>query len=148
MTRRAGLVQAPACATVPGGRQGDPGLEGVHEAHDAKGNRLTWDEKTGTFGGKPAYNKQGDYKEASITIYKDSINNLLPSDRSRYNEPGLTKEEFMVATLAHEAEHDLNKQDIAEIRGRYEGKGTHYNVDDFHNGAAYKMSKKVLAEIP
>lgn len=33
------------------------------------------------------------------------------------------KDEYMVSAFAHEAEHDLNKGDIAEIKGRHEGKG-------------------------
>ena len=54
----------------------------------------------------------------------------------------------MVSTFAHEAEHDLNEKDIAEIKGRYKGKGIHYNVDNIITSSAYKISRQVFKEIP
>jgi RHS repeat-associated protein len=128
-------------------RIGDPGLRGVHEVHDAKGNKLTWDRNTGLFNSKPAYNKNGEYKEATITIFEGTIEKGLSYERQLFSDPRITKDEAMVSTFAHEAEHDLNKKDIAEIKGRYEGRGTHYDVDGW-NGAAYTISKQVFAEIP
>ena len=129
-------------------RPGDPGLNGVHEAHDKNGKRLTWNDPTGMFNGKPAYNRNGEYKEASITLFEDSIQSNLPEDRKRFGDPGITKDEMMVSAFAHEAEHDLNKKDIAEIKGRHEGKRTNYDVDDFDTSSAYKISKQVFKEIP
>ena len=59
----------------------------------------------------------------------------------------------MVSIFGHEAEHNLNKKDIAEIKGRYENKGTHYNVDEFDPNnqrfsAAYQISIDICTEIP
>lgn len=53
-----------------------------------------------------------------------------------------------MSAFAHEAEHDLNKKDIAEIKGRYEGKGTHYDVDDIKTSSAYNISRQVFKEMP
>jgi len=134
-------------------RAGDPSLNGVHEAHDKNGNKLSWDDSTGKFTGKPAYDKgflglgKPTYKEATITIFEGSIEQNLANTQVRFGDSSITKNEAMVSVFGHEAEHNLNKRDIAEIKGRYEGKGVNYDVDDF-NGAAYTISKLIFAEIP
>jgi RHS repeat-associated protein len=134
-------------------RAGRPSLNGVHEAHNESGTRLSWDSRTGKFNEKPAYNKDGTYKEATITIFEGSIEKNLDDTRQAFGDPNITKNEAMVSVFGHEAEHNLNKRDIAEIKGRYEGKGTNYNVDEFDPinqrfSAAYQISIAVFAEIP
>ena len=134
-------------------RTGRPSLNGVHEAHDKNGAKLSWDSSTGKFNDKPAYNKDGSYKEASITIFEGSINNNLDSTRLSFGDPNITKDEAIVSVFGHEAEHNLNKRDIAEIKGRYEGKGNNYDVDLFdpinqRYSASYQISIAIFAEIP
>ncbi len=129
-------------------RVGEPSLRGVHEAHDKDGNKSSWDSSTGKFDKKPAYNGNN-YEEATITIFERVIENAVNDGeiQTRFGDPNITKSEAMVSVFSHEAEHNLNKKDIAEIKGRYEGKGRNYDVDDW-NGAAYSVSKRVFSEIP
>lgn len=134
-------------------RAGRPGLNGVHEAHNESGQRLAWDSNAQKFSEKPAYNKDGTYKEATITIFEGSIEKNLDSTRQQFGDPNIMKNEAMVSVFGHEAEHDLNKTDLAEIKGRYEGKGINYNVDELDPinqvfSAAYQMSITIFAEIP
>jgi hypothetical protein len=87
------------------------------------------------------------------TIFEGAIENNLAYFQNTFQDPGITKEEAMVSVFGHEAEHDLNKKDIAEIKGRYEGKGVNYNVDEFdpvrqRYSAAYQISIAIFAEIP
>ena len=78
---------------------------GLHQAHDAEGNALDWDSKTGTFAGDVAFTTDSDgnliYREATITIFERTIG-LLSNDKNTE----------MVVTNAHENEHNLNTLDI------------------------------------
>ena len=80
-------------------------LLGLHQAHDAEGNALDWDSKTGTFAGDVAFTTDSDgnliYREATITIFERTIG-LLSNDKNTE----------MVVTNAHENEHNLNTLDI------------------------------------
>ena len=111
-------------------------LLGLHQAHDAEGNALDWDSKTGTFAGDVAFTTDSDgnliYREATITIFERTIG-LLSNDKNTE----------MVVTNAHENEHNLNTLDIKSIKDRSEGKDNIRNVEE----AAYQVGEKVRKEI-
>ena len=113
---------------------------------------LEWDSKNGKFNGDPAYivDKEGKpvYQEATISIYEDNINDSLSSLRedTRIKDPNMTKEDFMVATFAHEGDHDLNTKAIGIIKKRQDG-GAKFDVKAKVEDPAYKVTFKVLREI-
>ncbi|SHM67826.1 RHS repeat-associated core domain-containing protein [Chryseobacterium carnipullorum] len=101
------------------------GLLGLHQAHDASGKALNWNDKTNTWDGKAEYIKDSNgnsvYKEATITIFEG---NHTPDQVDAANITGannFTKADAMVVTNAHENEHDLNIEDTSTIKGRSEG---------------------------
>ncbi|WP_228452024.1 RHS repeat domain-containing protein [Chryseobacterium sp. G0186] len=100
-------------------------LLGLHQAHDASGKALNWNDKTNTWNGKAEYIKDSNgnavYKEATITIFEG---NHTPDQVDAANitaASNFTKADAMVVTNAHENEHDLNTEDISSIKGRSEG---------------------------
>jgi hypothetical protein len=115
----------------------DNGLLGLHQAHDDRGRALNWEEGatgTGKFERKPAYitDDQGNkvYKEATITIFEGNFDEEnMDYQRTINDDPSLSIEEAMVATFAHEGDHDLNQQAIDAIRDRHEGRNNRLDVE-------------------
>jgi RHS repeat-associated core domain len=126
------------------------GLLGSHEVHDKDGNVLEWDSETGKFKGDPAYIKDKDgnfvYKEATITIYEENIDQAIEFIRDAKNDQALTTQEYMVSTFGHEGEHDLNVKAIGAIKKRQDG-GPKYNVYKKVEKPAYDVTNKILKEI-
>ncbi|WP_299125882.1 DUF6443 domain-containing protein [uncultured Tenacibaculum sp.] len=112
-------------------------LFGLHQAHDSDGNILKWDNDTGTFDGKVAFETDEDgniiYKEATITIFEAAIRFLNIT-----NEDG-----EIVVVNAHENEHNLNKKDIKAIKERQKGKSNKRDVEK----KATEIEEKTRKEI-
>jgi hypothetical protein len=126
---------------------------GLHQAHDTSGNRLGWDGQAGKFsGGSAAYltdaKENLEYKEATITIYEGKIEDDLASLQGKYGfkDSKATTEDIMVATFAHEADHDLNQKAIGALKRRQEG-GKPFDVFKVVEKPAYKYTFGVLKEI-
>jgi hypothetical protein len=127
-------------------QQGDEkdGLMGYHQPHDENGVPLEWEgNEYGKFDGMPAYNKNGTYKEATITLYE----NVIDQNKGKFNYQDdnkmLNLNNAMVAVFAHEGEHDLNKGDINAIRHRQEGGHNSRNIER----SANRILNNVLREI-
>ena len=116
-------------------QEGDGTLLGLHQAHNANGNALDWDSKTGTFKGEVEFmtDSEGNtvYKEATITIFENVHKAIGNSDLE------------MVSTKAHEDEHNLNKKDIAAIKDRQEGKKNDRNVEKQATRVHLKVWKQI-----
>lgn len=128
------------------------GLLGLHQAHDAGGTALNWQAGTGgtgKFEGNPAYitgkNGKAAYKEASITVFDGNLNGgQLNAMRNNTGDPGLTKNEAMVAVFTHEGYHDTDQKSINAIKTRQEGGTNNYDVE---TAAENNAENKVYQEV-
>ena len=127
-----------------------PGLLGLHQAHDKDGKALEWQSGsggTGKFDGNPAFitDKNGNtgYAEATITIFEGNINSSIAAIQQNRNDPGLSTEDYMVATFAHESDHDTNSDAVSAIKDRQEGRENNFDVET----PAYAETNQVLDEI-
>jgi RHS repeat-associated protein len=123
------------------------GLLGLHQAHDANGKALNWNDKTNTWEGKAEYIKDASgnfvYKEATVTIFEG---NFTPDQIDAINITGsnnFSKADAMTAVNAHENEHDLNKEDISSIKGRSEGTPSSRDPE----AAAYDVTTRTAVQI-
>lgn len=129
-------------------------LLGYHQPHDAKGKKLAYKvdpgkQGSGKFDGEVAFVKDNNgklaFKEATITVFEKSFTpeQQVAADQKFGNGSGLTKGQNMVATFAHEADHDLNPININAMKDRQEGRVNNANVET----PAYEVTKKVIKEI-
>ena len=116
---------------------------GYHQPHDENGTPLEWDDNAGVFSDMPAYTNSNSYKEATITIFE----NKVASSKNQFDyqdKKTLSIDNALVATFAHEAEHNTNKIDILSIKFTMMGGGE--NMRDVER-CADRVHKKVLREI-
>jgi len=127
-------------------------LFGVHELHDANGNRLSWKtgpNGTGRFDGEVAFVDGGDgnkvYKETTITIFTKSFDEAgMKEKRDRAKNDNLSVNDAMVSTFAHEAYHDTDQRTIDAIRTRQDGGTDNFNVEQAaRTNAEYKVYNEV-----
>lgn len=122
----------------------DNGLYGLHQAHDGNGKALNWNDKTNTFDGDASYIKDRNgnlvYKEASITIFEGNI--LADKTAIADDLNGATSDQFIVSTIGHEIEHNLNTTDIKSIKNRKDGKQDKRDPE----AAATSKEMKILLE--
>ncbi len=125
---------------------------GLHRPHDQNGNVLEWDSSEGKFKGEPVYTKDKDgkdvYVEATISINEEIVEETLSALQKdpSIRDPSMTKEDFIVATFGHEADHNLNKKAIAKIKQRQEGE-ERFDVMKHVEKPAYDVTFKILKEI-
>lgn len=125
----------------------DNGLLGLHQAHDANGKALNWNDKTNTWDGKAEYIKDASgnsvYKEATISIFEGNFTQEIVDAKNLTDAKNFTKDDAMVSTNAHEDEHDLNIEDISSIKGRSEGIASSRDPE----AAAKDVSNRVSIQI-
>ena len=130
-----------------------PGLHGLHEPHDATGP-TPWlsgdrDGTTGQFARAPDVvldaNGNPAYREATVTLFEDTFTpEAVQWISDTYGNGGpLSREDAMVAVLAHELFHDIDDASLRAIMSRIGGTADPYAVE----GEAYRVERLVLAQI-
>jgi RHS repeat-associated protein len=125
-------------------------LLGLHQAHDSQGP-IKWragTDGTGTFERMPEYIQGANgnaYKEASITIFEGNFTqDQIDAQRFLSDDNGLTKDEMLVATFAHEGYHDTDQRTIDAIKKRQEGRTDNFDVETAaENNAENKVYREV-----
>ncbi len=117
---------------------------GMHQPHDISGNILNWDKEKGIFDGSPAVSvdSKGDryYKEATITLFE-------PNHERLALVKGLSKEQAMVITFAHEVDHNLNQLAIQAVMDRDRGIENNYDVEAPAEKVEAQVEKEIRAHL-
>ncbi|MEZ5306101.1 MAG: RHS repeat-associated core domain-containing protein [Pyrinomonadaceae bacterium] len=124
------------------GNKDRPGLYGLHQPHGTKpdGTKgpLAYNSNTHKFEGTPDIVKddQGNevYAEATITIYDGELLNAVKNDRTE-------AETQIVGTFVHEAEHDLDPNQVQMAKT---GKG---DLRSWHPDSLFKLQDDTIKEI-
>ena len=129
-------------------------LFGLHQAHDEKGNALTWDDKKGVFNGDTAYITKGKkgavvgYQEATITVYEGEIKDNLGILQRDYGDPKLTVDDALVTVFSHESDHDTDKEAINAIHDREEGIQNNNDPESSAGAVEVQTAKEIKERRP
>ncbi len=128
-------------------------LFGYHQPHDASGKPLKWDSEAKKFNGEVAFNNNGEYKEATITIFTKNMTpeNIANDNLSKYMHgtlkklyQGITTNQQIVSTFGHEAEHDLDPGTRMHVKVMQGGGQSNYPVEPI----AYQVTEQIYNEFP